>query len=121
MVGEKLDEGFVLSCLEDLPGFRMLVPVSAPKTGYVLVVDEQYRHESSALIERVESRLFANPHYAYARRIGQLDKLSLCEVSQPLDKFLRRLFSGDTRLGDLKVTALRAETDWLETFNGTAT
>jgi len=121
MVGEKLDEGFVLSCLEDIPGFRMLVPVSAPKIRYALVVDKRYCHESRALIERVELRLFANPHYAYARRIGQLDKLSLCEVSQPLDKFLRRLFSGDTRLGDLKVTALRAETDWLETFNGTAT
>jgi hypothetical protein len=121
MVGEKLDEGFVLSCLEDVPGFRMLVPVSAPKAGYALVVDEQYRHESGALVERVESRLYNNPHYAYARRIGQLEKLSLCEVSQPLDKYLQRLFSRDTRLGDLKVTALRAEPDWLETFAGTAT
>ena len=121
MVGEKLDEGFVLSCLEDVPGFRMLVPVSARKPGYALVVDEQYPHQSSELIDRVESRLFRNPHYAYARRIGQLDKLSLREVSQPLDKYLKRLFSGNTRLGDLKVTALRAETDWLETFAEAAT
>jgi len=121
IVGEKLDEGFVLSCLEDVPGFRMLVPVRTPKSGYTLVVDNQYQHESTALIDLVEMRLFKNPQYAYARRIGQLDKLSIYEASQPLDKYVGRLETAGARLGDLKVTALRAETDWLKTFSGTAT
>ncbi len=121
IVGEKLDEGFVLSCLEDLPGFRMLVPVRTPRPGYTLVVDNQYQHESTALIDLLEARLFKNPQYAYARRIGQLDMLSLCKASQPLDKYVGRLVTAGTRLGDLKVTALRTETDWLETFSGTAT
>lgn len=121
IVGEKLDEGFVLSCLEDVPGFRMLVPVSTPKARYALVVDDQYQHDAITVVDRVELRLRENPQYAYARRIGQLDRLSLCEASQPLDKYLQRLFSANMRLGDLKVTSLRAETDWLETFAGTAT
>ena len=77
-----------------------------PRSGYTLVVDNRQQHESSALIDLVESRLFKNPQYAYARRIGQLEKLSLCEASQPLEKYLGRLVRGGARLGDLKVTAL---------------
>lgn len=120
IVGEKLHESFVLSCLKDVPGFRTLVPVLTPRSGYTLVVDNQEQHESSTLIDLVESRLFRNPQYAYARRIGQLEKLSLCEASQPLEKYMGRLVRGGTRLGDLKVAALCPETDWLETFSGTA-
>lgn len=121
VVGEKLNEEFVLSCLRDVPGFRMLVPVHTPKTRYTLVVDRKDQHESSALIDLVETRLCRNPQYAYARRMGQLGELSLCEASQPLDKYLERLSTAGARLGDLKVTALRAETNWLDTFSGTAT
>ncbi len=121
IVGEKLNEDFVLSCLEDVPGFRMLVPVRTPQTRYTLVVDNQDQHAAAALIDRVEARLSENPQYAYARRIGQLEKLSLFEAAQPLDKYIRRLVTAGARLGDVKVTALRAETDWLETFSGTAT
>jgi hypothetical protein len=121
IVGEKLDEGFVLSCLEDIPGFRMLVPVRTPGSGYALVVDDQYQHASTALISIVEARLFKNPQYAYARRIGQLGELSLYKAAHPLAKYVGRLVAAGARLGDLKVTALRAETDWLETFSGRVT
>lgn len=117
IVGEKLDEGFVSACLDDVPGFRMLVPVRTPKPGYTLVVDSQQQYESTALVNLVDARLSRNPQYDYARRLGQLDKLSLCETSQPLQKYTERLLTGGTRLGDLKVTALRAETDWIETFS----
>jgi hypothetical protein len=120
IVGEKLDEGFVLSCLEDVTGFCMLVPVRAPESRYMLVVDKQYEHESAALIDLIEARLFRNPQYAYARNIGQLDKLGIYNVSQPLDKYIGRLETAGARLGDIKVTALRPETDWLDTFSGTA-
>jgi hypothetical protein len=86
----------------------------------MLVVDNQYEHESAALIDLIEARLFRNPQYAYARSIGQLDKLGVCNVSQPLDKYIGRLETAGARLGDIKVTALRPETDWLDTFSGTA-
>lgn len=118
IVGEKLDEGFVLSCVEDVPGFRMVVPVRSPGPGYMLIVDSQHQHESPALVERVESRLCENPQYAYARRIGQLDKLSLFEAVRPLEKYVERFVAAGVRLGDLKVAALRPEPDWLETFSG---
>jgi hypothetical protein len=85
----------------------------------MLVVDNQYEHESAALIDLVEARLFRNPQYAYARSIGQLDKLDVYKASQPLDKYIGRLAASGARLGDLKVAALRPETDWLDTFSGT--
>ena len=112
-----MHESFVLSCLEDIPGFCMLVPVSTPRSRYVLILDKDYEHESNALIDFVETRLFRNPQYAYARNIGQLDKLDSYEASRPLHKYTQRLAAGGARLGDLKVTALRPETDWLDTFS----
>lgn len=117
IVGEKLHESFVLSCLEDIPGFCMLVPVSTPRSRYVLILDKDYEHESNALIDFVETRLFRNPQYAYARNIGQLDRLECYEGSRPLHKYTQRLAAAGARLGDLKVTALRPETDWLDTFS----
>lgn len=116
MVGEKLDESFVLSCLQGIPGFCLLMPVRTPRSRYVLILDKDYEHESNTLIDFVEKRLFRNPQYAYARNIGQLDKLEICEVSRPLYKYTQRLAAAGTRLGDFKITALRPETDWLDTF-----
>ena len=120
MVGEKLEEGFVSSCLADLPGFRMLVPTNRPRPGYTLIVDRQYAHNASTLVDKVDARLSGNPQYEYARRVGQLDKLSLYEATRPLEAYIDRFASGGARLGDLKVTALRAEMDWLETFSRSA-
>jgi hypothetical protein len=115
-----LDEGFVLSCLGDVTGFSMLVPVHSSPPGYVLIVDKKHEHETVALIELVEARLTRNPQYAYARSIGQLHELGVYEAAEPLDKYIGRLESAGARLGDVKVTALRPETDWLDTFSGTA-
>lgn len=121
IVGEKLNDDFVSSCLEGVTGFRMLVPVRMPKPGYVLVVDDQYEHTPAQLIDLIETRLCANPQYAYARRMGQLGKLSIVTASNPLDKYAARLANAGGRLGDLKVTALRNESDWLDTFAGATT
>jgi len=120
MVGEKLTEDFVLSCLEDIPGFRILVPGADTTPGYALVVDKLDNHEPATLIRLVEARLSKNPQYAFARKLGQLDKLLLYSASQPLEKYVERLVTAGARIGDVKVTALRPEPDWLETFSGTA-
>jgi hypothetical protein len=120
MVGEKLTEEFVLSCLEDIPGFRILVPAPDSPPGYALVVDKLDNHEPAALIRLVEARLSKNPQYAFARKLGQLDRLLVYSASQPLENYVKRFVTAGARIGDVKVTALRPETDWLETFSGTA-
>lgn len=117
IVGEKLTEDFVLACLDDIPGFHLLVPITNPKPRYALVVDILDKHEPAILIELVEARLAKNPQYAFARKLGQLDRLVVLPASRPLEKYVERFVTAGARIGDVKVTALRPETDWLDVFS----
>jgi hypothetical protein len=118
LVGEKLTDEFVAECLNGIPGFHMLVPVLEPRPGYVLIMDAS----ASAMVipalleESIESQLKRNPQYAYARAIGQLDRLSLFMAAEPLAAYIKRMVAFGVRLGDVKVPALRPETDWISTF-----
>ncbi len=106
LVGEKLTEPFVGKCLEDVPGFRLLVPHGS---GYALAVEEG----TSVSIEGIEMRLCENPQYAYARRIGQLDMLRLVHVRHLFDRYAQAHVDRGIRLGDIKPTALRNEREWM--------
>lgn len=120
MVGEKLTEEFVadclISCLDGIPGFHMLVPYVRAKPQYVLVMDECTGIQTEAFTISIEESLSRNPQYAYARRMGQLDSLSVLLLANPLVSYVNRVIKNGARLGDVKVPALRPETDWLETF-----
>jgi len=118
LVGEKLTEEFAVSCLEGIRGFRMLVPTVVTKPHYVLVIDECIQIDQVRLIQTVEDRLLKNPQYSYARRMRQLEDLEVLFVAQPLEKYVKRCMENGTRMGDVKVSALRHETDWLEIFTG---
>jgi hypothetical protein len=133
LVGEKLTEPFVAECLEHVPGFRLLVPDSRSKigirppplatvhrqpctvhrapslNGYVLVT------EAGALVDLadVERRLCANPQYAYARRLGQLEALRHVPIPRLFDRYAQAHVEHGVRLGDVKPAALRNERDWL--------
>ncbi len=48
--------------------------------------------------------------------MGQLKGLSVCLVQNPLASYTNRVIKNGMRLGDIKIPALRQETDWLETF-----
>jgi hypothetical protein len=104
MVGEKLTEPFVAACLEDVPGFRLLVPASG-SDGYLLLAEAG----APVSIDDVERRLCANPQYAYARRIGQLSALRLIPVSRLYERYARTQVAQGVRLGDVKPAALRNE------------
>ncbi len=108
LVGEKLTEPFVAACLEDVPGFRLLVPAS-DSNGYVLLA------EANAVIriDDVERRLCGNPQYAYARRLGQLAALRLMPVSRLYDRYARIQAEQGVRLGDVKPATLRNEPAWI--------
>lgn len=116
LVGEKLTESFVAGCLGFIPCFHILVPDLRDKPKYVLVIDSGTDVQPEVLRPVVEEKLCKNPQYAYARRIGQLAELSICLAHNPLASYTNRLLKNGVRLGDIKVPALRPETDWLETF-----
>lgn len=116
MVGEKLNDEFVLSCMAGVAGFRLLIPVLADQPYYTLVLDEEMKQDAQALVQELETGLMRNPQYAYARRIGQLAPLSVMQASKPLDAYIQRCMNKGARMGDVKLTALRPETDWLDTF-----
>jgi hypothetical protein len=116
IVGEKLSEDFVASCLEDISGFRMLVPLTGSKPSYALVVEKRKGIDPESLRLRVEERLAKNPQYTYARRLGQLHPLSVHIATRPLENYIKRALKHGARLGDVKVPALRVELDWLQTF-----
>jgi hypothetical protein len=113
LVGEKLTEAFVAQCLHDLPGFRMLIPQTAPRPRYLLVTD---REVDAAQLARLEHRLARNPQYAHAQRMGQLGPLMTFALKEPLARFTARRLKEGARPGDLKVPALLRELDWADTF-----
>lgn len=108
MVGEKLIEEFVTSCFEGIDGFRMLIPVKEGDPGYLLVIEDCLNKEE--ISSRIESRLSENPHYAYARNIGQLQPLKILPLKDPLSIYLNSPLHAGTRLGDIKVPSLCLKT-----------
>jgi hypothetical protein len=108
LVGEKLTEPFVATCLESVPGFRLLVPHSH-ENRYVLLA------ETGTLIDidDIEHRLCDNPQYAYARRLGQLGALRLLPIPRLFDRYVKAYADRGVRLGDVKPAALQNERAWL--------
>lgn len=104
LAGEKLSETFVNSCLKGIPGFRMLLPVKKNNPGYCLVLETVT--PGSNIQEQIEQELCRNPHYAYARKLGQLQPLKLLRLDTPTKYYLDESMQRGTRLGDVKLPAL---------------
>jgi hypothetical protein len=107
--GEKLSEAFVADVLRDLwtiddrPAVATLRPRDADgSAGYELLVSSDRGSPASELATRLDAALQANPHYALARRLGQLAPIAIVDV--PPEPFARQ--SG--RIGDLKPRVLIA-------------
>jgi hypothetical protein len=112
LVGEKLSDAFVAAALSYLPGFSMLIP-DARKRAYVLIREDETSVED---LTRLEAALCRNPQYAYARKLAQLSPPSVLCVPHALATYERTLLARGARLGDIKLTALRAEPFWLDVF-----
>jgi hypothetical protein len=106
LVGEKLTDDFVRQCLSGIQGFRMLLPNSSGKPGYSLVLDNNTDNNVEEIISAVEQRLCNNPHYAYARKLGQLQSLNALAIQNPLQLYLASAIHFNTCLGDIKVPSL---------------
>lgn len=109
--GEKLAEPFVASAIRSawpdhaLPGYLALRPWSdAAGAGYDLLVSAEAIAPGAGspdeVLARVEAALCANPHYALARRLGQLGPLRLV-IASPHEGG-HELSRSAGRLGDAK-------------------
>ena len=106
--GEKLSEPFVAEVFRDLwgadrPAWAALRPrESDGLAGYDLLITPDGIH--GGLAERLDTALSRNPHYALARRLGQLAPVRAFAVSP--DAALQELMSFRGRLGDAKPSVL---------------
>jgi len=110
--GEKLTESFVAACLVTLWAGRE-APAEAElhaaddgvQAWYELRLDAECSADMSTEIAvRLDTLLRVNPHYALARRLGQLSALRV--ASEPESLAVRRTAAGPVRLGDVKPRTL---------------
>jgi hypothetical protein len=125
LCGEKLSEAFVAEVLNRLwaregqPGFLVLAATTTPtgQAGYTLYSE---LGDGSMRTEELEGMLKENPHYAWARRLGQLAEAKVRRVPAGVSRhYLNAKERDGSRLGDVKVPALirrDVEVRWLEAW-----
>jgi hypothetical protein len=110
LCGEKLSEAFVAEVLRGLwpeterPDWAVLRACEG-RAGYELEVTGTGGGEAR-LAERLETALAANPHYAWARKLGQLEPVRVVEVRDGAAR--ERLRAARGRMGDVKPVVLIA-------------
>jgi len=114
--GEKLHPRFVAEALAGFcQGFRLLAPCrEADPPHYILFVDQPCAAQS------VDEALQANPHYAHARRVGQLGPVRIFQIRGEAaeEDYLRRCAALGQRAGTVKTTALQRAAGWETWFKG---
>jgi len=131
LVGEKLAETHVRAVLDRLleshgllPAFVLLVPVYNQTPRYRLFVQAAASGTAPTaaddLADGLETGLCENPHYAYARRLGQLappDVVILDPCGEPAwELYQRQCLVRGMRLGSIKPRALDAWPGWTVAF-----
>lgn len=104
--GEKLEAAFVEAALaeslREVPAkFALLAPeLKDERAAYVLFVEDCAR--PTELAAKLEALLRTQPHYAYARELGQLGPLRVEEVSHGEEQWIGLQRARGVRLGDIK-------------------
>jgi hypothetical protein len=107
LVGEKLNESFVQSCLSQLADsssrFQMLLPVLAASgpSHYALVVDE-LAGDGNGFAKKLDEAFCEAHHYQLARRLGQLAPLRVCVASAARDAYYDYFIGKGMKWGDIK-------------------
>lgn len=106
--GEKLEAVFVERALQETlrqwpSKFALVTPrLEGARAGYVVLVEGCADPE--ALRAMLEAKFMGQPHYAYARQLGQLEALRAVQVVGGEAKYLAALRARGVRLGDIKPT-----------------
>ncbi|HVI87302.1 MAG TPA: GH3 auxin-responsive promoter family protein [Dongiaceae bacterium] len=103
LVGEKLDGTFVAAALHAAGIDGILVPQGRPRARYLLLVDNEV---PLPILAGLEDSLAANPHYAYARRLGQLGPIGSRRCDDLMASYQDFRLSQGQRMGDIKPPAL---------------
>lgn len=116
--GEKLSDVFVASVFAKLfqgaetkPSFAMLAPdTDAGGYRYTLYLSADVSNKLSA---ELDALLSLNPHYAYFRRLSQLNPPRLFRVAEDAHAaYCRRLRRMGKQLGEIKPVGLSPLGDW---------
>jgi len=129
LCGEKLEEPFVRSCLEQVGGragapwdFALLAPDSeAGGSGYTLyLASDQADLPIQEIGRQLDLRLQANVHYAHARRMGQLAPVRGHLVrgggQRAWRRYQERMAADGLGSGGIKPTALSRSAGWQAVF-----
>jgi len=131
LVGEKLAEPHVQAVVQRAlgerrlrPQFVLLVPVEGRPPHYRLYLQDRGaqpdRSAQDDLAAALERGLGENPHYAYARRLGQLGPAEVTTLDPAgvpgWEVYRRRLLARGIRAGDVKPLVLAPGSGWPQTF-----
>lgn len=124
LCGEKLNSIFVGDVLNELKServitadFAMLAPSFDKTPRYILFLHGRMEREDLDVL--LDSKLKANSHYAYCRKLGQLARPVVFRVTgNPVESFLRRSSEMGQRTGSVKPTPLHRIGGWENHFEG---
>jgi hypothetical protein len=122
--GEKLSEVFVAQAVHELlanlptpPCFTLLAP-DENHSGccYTFYIQGAVQHELAKFLDVL---LMKNPHYAWCRKLGQLQMPRLYHIKNGgYETFLENEVSNGRRLGEIKPCLLSPKTGWSRCFEG---
>jgi hypothetical protein len=122
--GEKLSEHFVaqaihttMAAFPSQPRFAMLAPDDAfGGCHYTLYVEGDVTDQMG---EQLEKFLCENIHYAWCRKLGQLQPPQIFKIENgAYETFIAQRSSNGRRIGDIKPCALSTENGWTSRFRG---
>lgn len=119
--GEKLNAIFVERILGEIEccryaAFAMLAP-SQEVAGYTLFFESRQCAPDLAVL--LDGRLRENPHYEYARNLGQLAPVRVFRIAQGgREDYIRHCETLGQRAGSVKTTALHKQSGWEQVFRG---
>jgi hypothetical protein len=120
--GEKLNAMFVADALSEFDAaraasFAMLAPSGGTTPYYTLFLETGSRDLD--FIEKFDQKLQSNPHYAYCRRLGQLDAVRLFSIKGGArESYLAHCAGMNQRAGSVKMSALDKRPGWEQAFRG---
>jgi len=122
LCGEKLSEGFVASALafafggdDRMPEFAMLAPEQSDAGARYLLFVDAGASLPEELEQRVERELCANPHYDWARKLGQLAAVEVVVVGEGAHRTVaEEPARRGPLLGAVKASFLGAREGWRE-------
>lgn len=109
LCGEKLSDVFVGRVLKDVVGGRLAI-VYPSQNRYVALVEAEglEREEYARITDELDGAFSTNPHYSYARSLGQLEKVTVASVLNLRQRLIDFELSRGQRLGDVKQVSLHS-------------